>query len=174
MKHNKIRNILLLGLFVALEVILTRFFSVENQFVRITFAFIPIALSGILFGPVMAGIAAAAADVLGMLIFPKGAYFPGFTLTAFLSGFLYGVFLYKKEITLLRTFFAVLTVIVICSLTLNTVWLVILYNKGAIAILTARLIKDAIFIPIQTATIYFVWKFVGNLLTKTFNLGTLE
>lgn len=174
MKHNKIRNILLLGLFVALEVILTRFFSVENQFVRITFAFIPLALSAILFGPVMAGIAAAVADVLGMLIFPKGAFFPGFTLTAFLTGFIYGVFLYKKEITLIRTFFAVLAVTVICSLTLNTIWLVILYNKGAVAILTARLIKDAIFIPIQTVTIFFIWKFIGNLITKSINLGALD
>lgn len=171
MKHNKIRNILLLGLFVALEVILTRFFSVENQFVRITFSFIPLAVSAILFGPVMAGIAAAVADVLGMIIFPKAAFFPGFTLTAFLTGFLYGVFLYKKEVTIIRTFFAVLAVTVICSLTLNTIWLVIMYNKGAIAVLTARLIKDAIFIPIQTVTIYFTWKLIGNAVTKSLNPG---
>ena len=168
--HNKLRSILLLGLFIALEVILTRFLSVESPIVRISFEFIPIAVSAILFGPVMAGIGAAAADVLGMLIFPKGAFFPGFTLSAFISGLIYGIFLYKKKITLARTFAAVLTVIVICSLFLNTIWLIILTKNGAYAILTARLIKCAVFLPVQTFMIYFVWKYVGNLFTRSLNL----
>jgi ECF transporter S component (folate family) len=169
MMHNKIRNILLLGLFVALEVILTRFLSVENPIVRISFEFIPIALSAILFGPAMAGIGAAAADVLGIMIFPKGAFFPGFTFSAFVSGFLYGIFLYKKKITLLRIFAAVLAVTVTCSLILNTIWLLILTNNGAYAILTARLVKSAVFLPVQTFVIYFVWKYSGNIINGTIN-----
>ncbi|OPX42223.1 folate transporter FolT [Ruminiclostridium hungatei] len=166
MMHNKLRDILLLGLFVALEVILTRFLSVENSIVRISFQFLPIAVSAILFGPVMAGIGAAVADVLGMMIFPKGAYFPGFTFSAFVSGFLYGVFLYKKKITMLRTFAAVLTVIVTCSLVLNTIWLIILTQKGAYAIISARLVTNAIFLPVHTFVIYFVWKYVGSMFTR--------
>lgn len=171
MMHNKIRNILLLGLFIALEVILTRFLSIENAYVRISFEFIPVAVSAILFGPVMAGLGAAVADVLGMLIFPKGAFFPGFTLSAFVSGFLYGVFLYKKQITVKRVFFAVLSVIVICSLVLNTMWLVILYNKGAYAIFTARLVKSAVFLPVQTFMIYFIWKYAGGFINRSLNNG---
>lgn len=163
MMHNKIRNILLLGLFIALEVILTRFLSVENSIVRISFEFIPIAISAILFGPVMAGTGAAIADVLGMLLFPKGAFFPGFTFSAFVSGFLYGVFLYSKKITLKRTFFAVLSVIVICSLVLNTIWLLILTKNGAYAIVTARLVKCTVFLPVQTIMIYLAWKYAGRL-----------
>ncbi len=166
--HIKIRNILLLGLFIALEVILTRFFSIENAIVRISFEFIPIAISAVLFGPVMAGTGAAVADVLGMLLFPKGAYFPGFTFSAFLSGIIYGVFLYKKKITVPRTFMAVLTVIIVCSLVLNTIWLIILTQNGAYAILTARLIKSAVFLPVQTVLIYLVWKIIGKHLVKYF------
>ena len=167
MMHNKLRDILLLGLFVALEVILTRFLSVENLIVRISFQFLPIAISAILFGPVMAGIGAAVADVLGMMIFPKGAYFPGFTFSSFVSGFLYGVFLYKKKITLLRTFSAALAVIVVCSLVLNTIWLIILTQKGAYAIVAARLVTNAVFLPVQTIMIYYVWKYAGSMFTRS-------
>lgn len=165
--HDKIRNILFVGLFISLEIILTRFISVESPIVRISFEFIPIAISAILFGPVMAGTAAAIADVLGMLIFPKGAYFPGFTLSAFVTGFLYGLILYKKKITLVRTFFAALVVIVITSLIMNTIWLTYLTGNGAYAILVARLLKSAVFIPIQTFMIYFTWKYAGSVISGT-------
>lgn len=165
--HDKIRNILFISLFISLEIILTRFISVESPIVRISFEFIPIAISAILFGPVMAGGAAAIADILGMLIFPKGAYFPGFTLSAFVSGYLYGVILYKKKITLVRTFVATLTVLITTSLVLNTIWLIYLTQNGAYAILTARAIKCIIFLPIQTFMIYFTWKYTGNIISGT-------
>jgi len=163
--HDKTRNILFVGLFISLEIILTRFLSVESPIVRISFEFIPIAISAILFGPVTAGVAAAIADVLGMLIFPKGAYFPGFTLSAFVTGFLYGLILYKKKVTIVRSFFAALAVIVTASLVLNTIWLVYLTKNGAYAILTARIIKSLVFLPIQTIMVYFTWKYIGPVIS---------
>jgi len=165
--HDKIRNILLVGLLISLEIILARFLSVENAIVRISFEFIPIAISAILFGPVTAGGAAAIADVLGMLIFPKGPYFPGFTLSAFLSGYLYGLILYKKQITLVRTFVATLTVIITTGLVLNTIWLIFLTQDGAYAILAVRAVKCFIFLPIQTFMTYFIWKYTGPIISGT-------
>ncbi|PYG88754.1 ECF transporter S component (folate family) [Ruminiclostridium sufflavum DSM 19573] len=167
--HDKTRNILFVGLFVALEIILTRFTSVETLTVRISFEFIAVALSAILFGPVTAGTAAAAADILGMIIFPKGPYFPGFTLSAFVSGILYGLILYKKRITLVRTFFSALAVIVITGLIMNTVWLFYLYGNAAYAGLASRLVKCTVFLPIQTVMIYFTWKYSGALISRTIN-----
>ena len=48
--------------------------------------------------PISAGVAYAIGDILGMMIFPSGSYFPGFTLTAFLTGVIYGVVLYLSLI----------------------------------------------------------------------------
>lgn len=172
MLHIKIRNIVLLSIFIAMEIILTRFLSVESPIVRISFEFIPLAVSAALFGPWLAGCGAAIADVLGMMIFPKGAFFPGFTLSAFLSGLIYGVFFYKKNITLLRTFTAVLAVTLACSLALNTVWLVLFFHNGAYATLVARLIKCAVFVPVQTVMIYFIWKYSAYFIRGTFNFKT--
>lgn len=164
--HDKIRNILLVGLFIAFEVIFTRFLSVENTIVRISFEFLPIAISAILFGPVTAGVAAAIADILGMLIFPKGPYFPGFTVSAFISGYLYGVILYKKKITIARCIIAALVMIIPVELILKTVWLEILYHNGVYAILPARIIKCLVFFPIQTILIYVTWKYAGPVISR--------
>jgi len=165
--HDKIRNILFVGLFISLEVILARFLSIESPIVRISFEIIAIAISAILFGPVTAGVAAAIADVLGMLIFPKGVYFPGFTLSAFVSGYLYGVILYKKKITLARSFMAALAVIIIVELVLKTIWLLYLTENGAYAILVARSIKCLVFLPLQTFMVYYIWKYTGPIINGT-------
>lgn len=67
---NKVNKIVYMGLLIALKVILTRFLSIQTPIVRIGFGFLPIAVAGIMFGPIFAGIAAIA-DILGMIIFPK-------------------------------------------------------------------------------------------------------
>ena len=85
-KNSKHLTILTcLALLVALDIILTRFLSINTQFLRISLGMIPVAIAGIAFGPVWGGLCGAVGDVLGMLIFPSGAYFPGFTLTAALT-----------------------------------------------------------------------------------------
>ena len=87
------KTLTLMGLLIALEIVLSRFLSINAWNIRIGFSFVPIAAAGMLLGPIPAGIVAAAADILGATLFPSGPFFPGFTLTAFLTGTLLGVFL---------------------------------------------------------------------------------
>lgn len=154
---SKSRQIIIIGLFIAIEVILTRFCSINTPIVRIGFGFLPVAMLGIMFGPLWAGIAYALGDFLGMIIFPTGAYFPGFTFTAFLTGVTFGFLLHKKDINYKRAFLAALTVCLLLNLCLDTYWLYILTGKGVLALLPARLIKIAFAIPIQTILIPLVW-----------------
>ena len=71
---SKTRTIAVVGLLVSMEIIFTRFLSFQTPIIRIGFGFIPIAFSAILFGPVIGGLTASIADVLGMIIFPKSAF----------------------------------------------------------------------------------------------------
>ncbi len=87
------KTLTLSALLAALEIVLSRFLSISAWNTKIGFAFVPVALAALLLGPLNAGIVAALADFLGALLFPVGPYFPGFTLTAFLMGLCYGVFL---------------------------------------------------------------------------------
>ena len=159
MKSKKIRtaDLVVIAFLITIEIVLTRFFSINMQIVRIGFGFLPIALAGIIFGPLWAGACYAIGDVLGVMIFPTGPYFPGFTLTAFLTGLVYGLILHGKPVTWRRTFFSALVVCCILNLCLDTIWLFILYGHGVTVMLPSRLIKVCIMVPVQTLLIRFVW-----------------
>ena len=152
------RRLVTIAFFIALEVILTRFLSIQTDFLRIGFGFLPVACVGILFGPLWAGAAYAVGDVLGMLIFPSGSYFPGFTLSAFLIGCIYGFFLYKKESRFRRILVPVLLVCMGVNLFVDTLWLNILYGQAYLALLPLRVIKCAVMVPIQLVLIKLVWE----------------
>jgi ECF transporter S component (folate family) len=153
----KTKDLILIAFFIALEIILTRFLSINTPIVRIGFGFLPVAMIGILYGPLWAGLAYALGDVLGMLLFPAGPYFPGFTLTAFLTGLVYGYFLYNKPINWKRVLIPVSIVVLILNLCLDTFWLHILMGNAVIALLPARLLKCAIMLPVQLILIQAVW-----------------
>ena len=164
---SRTRTIAFVGLLVSMEIIFTRFLSFQTPIIRIGFGFIPIAFSAILFGPVIGGLTAAISDVIGMIVFPKGAYFPGFTLSAFLGGVVYGLFLYRKQITILNVTISVLLITLLVDLGLNTLWLSMITGKAAAALLIPRIYKSAIMLPIQTATIHILWKYIGSHIDKS-------
>lgn len=161
MSKNQSRTFLLVltALFVACEVVMTRFLSpMVGGIVRIDTGVLPIAMLGIIAGPWVAGVGYAIGDIIGMLLWPSGAYFPGFTFTLFLTGVLFGFFLYKKEkIKIKDVILPSLIVVLFCNLVLDTIWLTILMNQGFIALLPARLIKVLIAFLLQIIFIPLVW-----------------
>jgi len=142
---------------IAISVVLTRFCSINTPILRIGFGFLPCALMGIMYGPLWAGAGYAIADILGMVIFPNGAYFPGFTLTAFLTGLVYGFFYRKGEVTLKTSIVPNLIVSFGLNLILDTIWLMILMGQGFWALLPTRIVKCIVMFVIQTALIPLVW-----------------
>ena len=158
MKNSNVKKLAEISLLIALEVILTRFCSINTAILRIGFGFLPIAIIAMMYGPISAGMAYAVGDILGMMIFPSGSFFPGFTLTAFLTGVAYGLVLYKKPKTWWRIILAVCIVCLGINLCLDTVWLHILMGQGYLALLPTRILKVAVMIPIQTILIGIVWK----------------
>ena len=87
------RTLVTLSILTALEIVLNRFLSINAWNTKIGFSFIPVAVAGMLFGPLGGAVVGALGDLVGAILFPIGAYFPGFTLTAFLTGLVYGLFL---------------------------------------------------------------------------------
>lgn len=148
-----------MSLFIALQVILTRIFSITLPTVRISFQFLPLALTSAMFGPLYGALAAIIADLLGFALFPKGIFFPGFTLTAGISGILYGIFLYKRPKNKLNVMSSVICVC-LTQLILNTAWLYIIYSFGVIAMLGERVVTTIVMIPIQYYMILFFWNIV--------------
>ena len=65
MKKVNPRTIAQLAILVALEVVLSRFLSINLWSNKIGFAFVPIAVTAMLYGPVTTGVTAAVADLIG-------------------------------------------------------------------------------------------------------------
>jgi ECF transporter S component (folate family) len=162
---NRALKIAFAGMFIALNIILTRFFSYMFyigglQAIRLSFGEIPLMLGGIVLGPVYGAITGALADLIGYPVNPQGPYFPGFTLTAAMAGLLPGLMskLVKKEWTWLSLSIVVSITTIITSLLLNTLWLNIMLGKAFIALLPPRIIASAILIPIYVIVIKLLLK----------------
>ena len=153
-----------LALLISLQVILTRFLSIQTPIVRIGFGFLPLAIMGILYGPTIAFTGGVISDLLGFVMFPTGTYFPGFTLTTGLTALIFSYFLYNKDFSIKRVTIASLIVCLVLNLCLDTFWLSILLGKGYLVLLPTRIVKSLIMIPIQVVTISLVWdKFVNKI-----------
>ena len=160
MKKNRLdaRMIAIMGLLIALMVTLSRLVSIETPIVKISVTFIPQMIMGILFGPFWSGIGGVLADLVGMALFSKTAFFIGFTLNAFIEGAIYGFFFYRKEITWKNSLLATLSVTLIINLLLTPLWLAMMYHVPLFSwiVWAPRLLKTVVWIPIQTIAMYYV------------------
>ena len=148
------KSIVMLGLMVALNVVLGRLSIQFTQEVRVSvFGFLPIALAGMLMGPLYGGLVGAAGDVLNFALFTHvyGPYFPGYTVTALLSGLWYGFVLQGKKCGWLRAIVCIVPVIVIGEMGLNSVWTYKMYPKTFWVKLPIRLLTNALECPIKIA-----------------------
>ncbi|MCX7614497.1 MAG: folate family ECF transporter S component [Clostridiales bacterium] len=162
---KKSTTITVMGLTIALNIILSRFIVFSPApFVRIGISFIAVAVGSILFGPIIGGVGAAVADVLGYFLFPTGGYIPGITISAFLIGVIYGMILYKKQPSIVRSLIASLVTGLIIEGTLTSYWLYIAISGHTFwAIFLPRIIVQLLFVPIKTFLIYLMWIELGRL-----------
>lgn len=158
------RRIANLGVLTAVSIVLTRVFGFIIPVagvgaLRISFGEIPLILAGILFGPWAGAITGVAADLIGYTINSHGgAFFPGFALSAALTGFIPGWILYhrNKGLKWWQIALAVLVADLVAGVFLNTLWLTILYGQGFFLILPARLGARVITLPIYTLAVYLI------------------
>jgi len=163
-----VKQITIMALLIAIEIILSRLLAIPTPIVKISLNFLPIVMMAIILGPIYAGIGAAMGDFIGAMLFPFGAYFPGFTVTAFLIGFTYGIFLYKRElegnIGFIRIFCAAVFVTVLIQLGIETLWVAIIavanpesghevIGQAYKALLLTRAVRTAIMLPVQVVLI---------------------
>ncbi|WP_392486801.1 folate family ECF transporter S component [Haloimpatiens sp. FM7315] len=164
-----VQTLVYLSVLAAMQIVLTRFLSIQTPIIRIGFGFIPLMLVAMLFGPLIGGAYAVVVDFIGIMLVPTGGgYFPGFSVSAFLGAFIYGVFLYKKPKNLWRITLSVIIVALFVDTVLNTVWLSIITGKAVYLILPPRVIKNCIMAAVKIVTMATVWKVIGEYLEKNF------
>jgi ECF transporter S component (folate family) len=172
MKQSRIavRTMAYSALLIAMGVVLSMIKIPLSTITEITLTGLPIAVGGYLLGPWMGFVIGALIDVCGFLIAPKGAFFPGFTLSSGLVGLIYGLFLYRKywereaeagsllrsgkKGLVLRILLAHLIKTLGISLCLNCVWLAVFYSLDFSVVFFSSLPKEAVNFPIEVFLIY--------------------
>ncbi len=137
---NRVREIVFMGILIALDVVAVRFLSFQTPAMRIGFGFVANLIAGMYLGPLRAGIVGVTADLLGFFLFGQGLFFPGFTISAGVQGLLAGFFLEgKKSKDLPRIIiYAILSTVLVDTL-MNTTWLVLMLDNGNFAAFWPRL-----------------------------------
>lgn len=171
-----------MGILVAMQIILSRVTAISvGNWLRISFGFLPNAVAGYLLGPVGGVLVAFVGDALGTILTGQ-AINPGLSVAAALSGLFYGLFLYRRPVSVWRTMLCLLTVSLVCHFLLNTYFLaaagftavsdgsdwpafirrLVMPVYGAGAVLPAwisvcnRLIKQAVVYPVNVVMLFLM------------------
>ena len=142
MKKLDLKAMVTCAALIAAAIVLSRFLSINAWNLKIGFTFVPVFIAAYLYGPIGGAVVGGIADFIGAILFPIGAYFPGFTLTCVITGAVYGLLLHKKQ-TPLRI------VQLGCGLLVNTYWISVLYGSPFTTLLVTRSVQCLIMIPVE-------------------------
>lgn len=161
--HTK--ALVICALLMAVNIVLGYFSLPLSNYLRIGFGFITQPVVAMLFGPIPACIIGMAQDFIKLVLKPTGPYWPPYGLCVGMAGMLYGMMLYKKEITFPRVYLANLLVSVVINMCLSSIALAPTVGSGLVGILPARIIKEVLVnvVPVHAAVNFLILKYVKKL-----------
>lgn len=164
--RTAIRRIVMCAAMVAMSIVLCRFLGVApaNSAFRIEIGFLPIAVVAILYGPIWAGAAYGASDLIGAAV--TTGINPFITLCKVLFGVLMGVaFKGKKRGLIFITAFFVITGIVVDILCMSPIF-VHYFGYTAEAAFTTRALTAAVNVPARIIVYYLTERTMGERIRK--------
>lgn len=159
MRRTNVKKMAAMAMLVALNIIMAEVakFPIVPKVLELSFGFVPVAMAGMLFGPVGGMVVSSAADVIGAVL--SGVeFFPGYTLSAVLSGLFYGLTLHKQGASVWRIALGQLLVSLICYAGLNTLWAWVMGYGRTVQYVVTRLTVNAVAYPIYTFVLYLLMR----------------
>jgi len=148
---SRIRRLVITAMLVAIYVVINRFLSISTPIVKIGFSFVASLMGGVLMGPLGGLAVGALGDFIGAILFPTGQFFPGFTVTAALTGLTYGLLLHEKQ-SWPRILVAVFFTRLVCGLLINTFWIHMLTGTDYTILIEARILQNVVLVPVEIVT----------------------
>ena len=145
------------AMLIAVQVVLGKLSVGNTQVLKAGLGFIGTAMIGYFLGPWLGGMVMIVDDIIANTILSTGAgFFPGFTLSAFISGVIAGVFLHQQRISLPRLFAYELVQITITNVIFNTLWVHIISKAPFTHLFWVRLPKEVISWPVESLVGFIV------------------
>jgi len=161
-----VQNICCIAMLVALNIILTRVFSIRISFegiegIRIGFGTLPVILAGMLLGGKQGLITGVIGDLVGFQLNPSGFYLPTFTLVAGMNGVL-TPFMIRWFCNGMISFKRLVLVIginnIITSLILTPLLLQLHFGIPVVVTMPARVVAQAVLIPCMAMVVNILIK----------------
>lgn len=160
---KNVKTLSTVAMLIAIGVLLGFFKIPITEVIEIRFGSIPIAIAGSFFGPGIGALVGALTDIGGFIVKPTGPYFPGFTISNLVTGIIFGCLFHKKELTISRIVVAQILNTLIVGIVLNSLWLSMLYGNAFVVIVSARIIKEIIVIPLHVLILTAILKPVSHI-----------
>ena len=154
-EFRKQKMLIFAALMIALRVALKPLGIPIAADLKINIAFFINAFGAMVFGPVVAIVAAAISDTLGCMLFPTGPYYFPFIFEEIAGSLIFALFLYRAKVTPLRIILSRFCINFFVNIVLNTpiMWSYysIFYPKSTYIIFDmARIIKNLGMFPVES------------------------
>lgn len=157
------RSLVFASLIVVLRIVVKAFKIPLAAGINITFDCYVNSLGSLIYGPVVGLCVGAVSDTLGYMLFPSDVYFFPFIFVEMLSSFIFGLFFWKKQISVTRVLAAKFTVNLICNIILTslfTKWMYIYFSDPRAAtynlINLVRIVKNLVMFPVESVVIVMI------------------
>lgn len=148
------RMLVFAALMIALRVALKSLGIPIAADLKINVAFFVNAFGAMVFGPVVAIVAAAISDTLGCLLFPSGAYFFPFIFIEIAGSLIFALFLYRARVTATRVILSRFCIDFFVNIVLNTpimwVYYKMILGKSYVIFQLPRIIKNLVLFPLES------------------------
>ena len=121
-------------------------------------------VGSMIYGPLVGLAVGAVSDTLGFIIFPSGVYFLPFILVEMFSSFIFALFLWKRELSVLRVLASKFTVNLFCNIILTSIftkWSLYLFSgvedaQAYTLINLTRIGKNLVLFPLEAVLITLI------------------
>lgn len=158
------KSLVFASMIVVLRVVVKAFKIPLAAGLSITFDCYINSLGSLIYGPVVGLCVGAVSDTLGCIIFPSAdLYFPPFILVEMLSSFIFGLFFWKRQITVQKVLAAKFTVNLVCNIILTSIFMKWMYvvreDEKALTynvINMVRIVKNLVLFPVESVLIVLI------------------
>lgn len=148
------RMLVFAALMIALRVALKAYGIPIAADLKINIAFFVNAFGAMVFGPVVAIVAAAISDTLGCVLFPSGAYFFPFIFIEISGSLIFALFLYRARVTATRVILSRFCIDFFVNIVMNTpimwVYYKMILGKSYVIFQLPRIIKNLALFPLES------------------------
>lgn len=167
------RMLVFAALMIALRVALKSLGIPIAADLKINVAFFVNAFGAMVFGPVVAIVAAAISDTLGCLLFPSGAYFFPFIFIEIAGSLIFALFLYRARVTATRVILSRFCIDFFVNIVMNTpimwVYYKMILGKSYVIFQLPRIIKNLALFPLESVLLILFLTFMMPI-GRRFNL----